>query len=83
MSPNACIWRPVGVADISLVGSAPAKDALPVAETGNAASLRNHLHRVAERPKRRCGEERGGCMKGCPQQWAALPPPPPAADGRH
>ena len=25
------------------------KDALPVAETVNAASVRNHLHRVAER----------------------------------
>src|SRR5215831_2265744 len=53
------------------------KDALPVAETVNAASVRNHLHRVAERAEAALGEERGSFIEGCPQQWAALPHPPP------
>jgi hypothetical protein len=53
------------------------KDALPVAETVNAASVRNHLHRVAERAKAALGEEQGSFVEGCPREWAALPPPPP------
>ena len=53
------------------------KDALPVAETVNAAGVRNHLHRVAERAEAALGEERGSFVEGCPQQWAALPAPPP------
>jgi hypothetical protein len=53
------------------------KDALPVAETVNAASVRNHLHRVAERAEAALGEERGSFIEGCPREWAALPPPAP------
>ena len=48
------------------------KDALPVAETVNAASVRNHLHRVAERAEAALGEERGSFIEGCPQQWAVF-----------
>jgi hypothetical protein len=53
------------------------KDALPVAETVNAAGVRNHLHRVAERAEAALGEERGSFIEGCPREWAALPPPAP------
>ena len=49
------------------------KDALPVAETVNAAGVRNHLHRVAMRTEAALGEERGSFIEGCPQQWGALP----------
>jgi hypothetical protein len=35
------------------------KDTLPIAETLNAASVRNHLHRVAERAEAALGDERG------------------------
>jgi hypothetical protein len=53
------------------------KDTLPVAETVNAASVRNHLHRVAERAEAALGDERGSFIEGCPREWAALPPPAP------
>ena len=53
------------------------KDALPVAETANAAGVRNHLHRVAERAEAALGEERGSFIEGCPREWGALPPPAP------
>lgn len=53
------------------------KDALPVAETVNAASLRNHLDRVAERTEAALGEERGSFVEGGPREWGTLPPSPP------
>jgi hypothetical protein len=53
------------------------KDTLPIAETLNAASVRNHLHRVAERAEAALGDERVSFIEGCPRQWAALPRPEP------
>ena len=54
------------------------KDTLPVVETINASSVRNHLHRVAERVEAALGDERISFVEGCPQDWAALPRPPAA-----
>jgi hypothetical protein len=51
------------------------KDTLPVAETLNAATVRNHLHRVAERAEAALGDERVSFIDGCPKEWAALPHP--------
>jgi hypothetical protein len=53
------------------------KDTLPVAETVNAAGIRNHLHRIAERAEAALGDERGSFVEGCPEQWAALSRPEP------
>ena len=52
------------------------KDTLPVAETVNAASIRNHIHRVAERAEAALGNEQVSFIDGCPVEWAALPCPP-------
>jgi hypothetical protein len=52
------------------------KDTLPVAETINAASVRNHLHRVAKRAEAAVGDEQVSFLEGCPRDWAALPRPP-------
>jgi predicted nucleic acid-binding protein len=51
------------------------KDTLPVAETINASSVRNHLHRVAKRMEAALGDEQVGFVDGCPQDWAAPPRP--------
>jgi hypothetical protein len=51
------------------------KDTRPVAETVNAASVRNHLDRVAERAEAALGDERVSFIEGCPREWAALPHP--------
>jgi hypothetical protein len=51
------------------------KDTLPVAETLNAATVRNHLHRVAERAEAALGDERVSFIDGRPKEWAALPHP--------
>ena len=53
------------------------KDTLPVAETVNAAGVRNLLHRVAERAEAALGDERVSFIEGCPGQWGALPRPEP------
>ena len=53
------------------------KDTLPVAETVNAAGVRNHLHRVAERAEAALGDEKVSFIEGCPREWAALPHPQP------
>ncbi len=52
------------------------KDTLPIAETVNASTVRNHLHRVAQRSEDGLGEEQGSFIEGCPREWAALPRPP-------
>jgi hypothetical protein len=52
------------------------RDTLPIAETVNAASIRNHLHRVARRAEAALGDEQGSFIDGCPAEWAALPRPP-------
>jgi hypothetical protein len=51
------------------------KDTLPVAETINASSVRNHLHRVAKRMEAALGDEQVSFVDGCPRDWAALPRP--------
>jgi hypothetical protein len=51
------------------------KDTLPVAETANACSVRNHLHRVAKRMEAALGDEQVSFVDGCPREWAALPRP--------
>jgi hypothetical protein len=51
------------------------KDTLPVAETTNACSVRNHLHRVAKRMEAALGDEQVSFVDGCPREWAALPRP--------
>jgi hypothetical protein len=52
------------------------KDTLPVVETVNAASVRNHLHRVAQRAEAALGTEHVSFIDGCPSEWAVLPRPP-------
>lgn len=52
------------------------KDTLPVAETVNAASIRNHLQGMAERVEAALGKEQVSFIDGCPAEWAALPRPP-------
>ena len=51
------------------------KEVLPVAQTLNAATVRNHLHRVAEREESKLGKEDGCYIEGCPRDWANLPRP--------
>lgn len=52
------------------------KDTLPVAETINASSVRNHLHRVATQADAALGDEQMSFVEGCPRDWATLPRPP-------
>lgn len=51
------------------------KDVLPVSRTTNAATIRNHLEKVAERDEEALGEERVFFADGCPRDWAELPRP--------
>lgn len=49
------------------------KDILPLSKTYNAASLRNHLVRVAEREENSLGEEQFIFAEGCQRDWDQLP----------
>ena len=51
------------------------KDVLPIAATANASTVRNHLHKVAERREAELGEERPCFIEGCPADWEELPIP--------
>jgi hypothetical protein len=51
------------------------KDVLPIAAMANAATVRNHLHKVAERREAELGEERPCFIEGCPADWEELPIP--------
>lgn len=51
------------------------KDVLPVSLKTNAATIRNHLQKVAERDESALGEEQVFFAAGCPRDWAALPKP--------
>lgn len=51
------------------------KDVLPVSSTTNAATIRNHLQKVAERDEAELGEERFAFAEGCPADWSKLPRP--------
>jgi hypothetical protein len=51
------------------------KDALPVSPRTNAATIRNHLQKVAERDEADLGDEHVVFADGCPLDWAELPRP--------
>ena len=51
------------------------KDVLPVSRTTNAATIRNHLQKVAERDEADLGDEHFVFAEGCPRDWAELPRP--------
>ena len=51
------------------------KDVLPVDDKLNAATVRNHLHRVAQQQEDAMGEERFSYVDGCLADWAELPLP--------
>ena len=50
-------------------------DVLPVASGANAATLRQHVLRVAERAEGELGNEQSSFIDGCPAEWAGLPIP--------
>jgi hypothetical protein len=50
-------------------------DILPVASGANAATLRQHVLRVAERVETELAEEQSCFIDGCPADWARLPIP--------
>lgn len=50
-------------------------DVLPLDAQINAASIRNHLHQVAQRAEAELGDEQPSFIDGCPREWAALPRP--------
>jgi hypothetical protein len=50
-------------------------DVLPLDAQVNAASIRNHLHQVAQRSEAELGDEQPSFIDGCPRDWAALPRP--------
>jgi hypothetical protein len=52
-------------------------DVLPLDERINAASIRNHLQKVAQRAEDELGAEQFSFIEGCPNDWAALPRPAP------
>jgi hypothetical protein len=51
------------------------KDVLPIAATASAASVRNHLHKVAERCEAELAEERPCFIEGCEAEWKERPTP--------
>jgi len=50
-------------------------DVLPIGSTINAATVRHHVLRVAERAEAEIGEEQVSFVDGCPADWAELPVP--------
>jgi hypothetical protein len=50
------------------------KEVLPIGESTNGATLRNHLHRVARRLEEDVATTPDH-LDGCPREWAALPGP--------
>jgi hypothetical protein len=64
----------------SLIAFEPAAnllgDTLPIAETVNASTIRNHLQRVAQRAEDEMGDEQSSFIEGCPRDREALPRPP-------
>lgn len=51
------------------------KDVLPVDDKLSAMSVKNHLHRIAQRSEAMLGEEQTSYIEGCPAEWAELPTP--------
>jgi len=50
-------------------------EVLPLDEKFNAATIRNHLHKIGERLEGELGEDKGMFIEGCPRDWANLPRP--------
>lgn len=50
------------------------QDVLPVGTTQNAATVRNHLHKIAKRQESEL-EGKPMCISGCANDWANLPKP--------
>jgi hypothetical protein len=48
------------------------QDVLPLNATQNAATVRNHLHRVAQRQEDEL-VDKPECISGCPRDWGNLP----------
>ena len=51
------------------------RDFLPVGETLNAQTVRNHLHRTASRAEAELGDEQFAFIDGCRSIWRDLPHP--------
>lgn len=51
------------------------KDVLPMSDTLNAASIRNHLLKVAQKEEADLGEEQFTFIEGCQNDWDKLPRP--------
>jgi hypothetical protein len=50
------------------------KDVLPIGDTLNASTIRNHLHTVAQRQEKDL-EGKPDHLSGCPREWGNLPKP--------
>jgi hypothetical protein len=48
---------------------------LPIGRTVHAATVRNHVHAVAERMEAELGEEKVCFIEGCEREWKQLPQP--------
>lgn len=51
------------------------KDVLPIADSHSDNTVRNHLHKVAEKHEARLVEPKGPYVQGCPRDWGKLPIP--------
>lgn len=51
------------------------KEVLPIDTKSNAATIRNHLHKIAARSEADLGDECISFIDGCPAQWKQLPVP--------
>jgi len=52
-------------------------EVLPIADEINHMTVRNQLHRIAERIEGELGDEQFQFIEGCPRDWAKQPPPGP------
>jgi DNA-directed RNA polymerase subunit RPC12/RpoP len=50
-------------------------EVLPIGKYINAATVRNHVHAVAQRTEAELGEEQVFFSEGCPRDWGNLPRP--------
>jgi hypothetical protein len=50
-------------------------EVLPIGKHVNAATIRNHVHAVAQRTEAELGEEQVFFIGGCPRDWGNLPRP--------
>jgi hypothetical protein len=52
-------------------------EVLPIADEINHMTVKNQLHRIAERIEGELGDEQFQFIEGCPRDWANQPPPGP------